>query len=95
MSWTPVNTTVYIGFIELEGSVPAFLLQEGGIPPIRIQLEFEDIGWAAFNTAESGNWGTINNDIPPSRAGISGVSISEVAVSGSTDISLSWTLIET
>lgn len=55
----------------------------------------QNAGWTAFNTAESGNWGAINNGVPPSRAGISGVGISEVAVSGSTDISLSWTLIET
>lgn len=30
---------VSIGFIELEGIVTEFLLQEGGTPPIRIQLE--------------------------------------------------------
>jgi len=38
-SGVPPTPPVSIGFIELEGIVTEFLLQEGGTPPIRIQLE--------------------------------------------------------
>lgn len=38
-SGVPPAPPVSIGFIELEGTVTEFLLQEGGTPPIRIQLE--------------------------------------------------------
>lgn len=38
-SGVPPTPPVSIGFLELEGSVTEFLLQEGGTPPTRIQLE--------------------------------------------------------
>jgi hypothetical protein len=38
-SGVPPTPPVSIAFIELEGTVTEFLLQEGGAPPIRIQLE--------------------------------------------------------
>jgi hypothetical protein len=38
-SSVPPTPPVSIAFIELEGIVTEFLLQEGGTPPTRIQLE--------------------------------------------------------
>lgn len=52
-------------------------------------------GWLSFNTAQPGNWGAINNGVPLSRAGVSGVGVSEVAVSGATDTPPDWTPILT
>lgn len=55
----------------------------------------ENAGWSNVNTTVPGNFSLLNTASPASRAGVSGVGVSEAAVSGSTDAPPDWTLIET
>lgn len=55
----------------------------------------QNAGWARFDNDQPGNFNLLNIASPASRAGVSGVGVSEVAVSGSTGVPPDWTLIET
>jgi hypothetical protein len=54
----------------------------------------QNAGWVRFDNDQPGNWSGIEVRVPL-RFGVSGVGVSEAAVSGSSDSPPDWTLIET
>lgn len=55
----------------------------------------QNAGWAGFDNDQQASWAVFNNAPQAVRAGISAVSVSEVAVSGTSSTAITWNLIVT